>query len=261
MTRFPDCRIVECSSKPDNFIEMQVGRKANESEQQSFQGRVLSVSYACDGKLTPQKMVKSAEGILRKQGYYIVYSGSDDNDNPLLTVRSNGQWLEVSTNQQGETVTYRVNAVTLADSGPKAAMTKSVDGCRDSRLVKAVGACAILECSSAKSDSVEMLVAHEEEEPVAKTLEGSVVTLRYACPLSMSPILIINEIQAALRKSGYQILFLTDDDENPMMTAKAGGQWLEVVASQPGESSGYTLTAAKVPETSAQRPPAKPGTP
>ena len=63
----------------------------------------------------------------------------------------------------------------------------------------------------------------------AKTLEGEVEHLKFVCPASASHLQLQRNAEAALKKSGYTVVFSGkhENHDNPSVTAQKGAQWIQ----------------------------------
>lgn len=120
------------------------------------------------------------------------------------------------------------------------------EGCKDSALVSRMTSCWITECAQKDFDAVELRTLVKEGEFTVKRLEGNTETINYSCPGKISPLQIARNIEGALKKAGYRIIFSGPGDNNaPLVTAQKGAQWIEVQTWE-GEPSYYRQIAVKV---------------
>lgn len=123
------------------------------------------------------------------------------------------------------------------------------EGCKDSKLLTRMSGCTITECSTRDFDSAQVQIkAGELEAPgVASTLEGMVEEVTYICPARLSQLQLQRNAEAALKAGGFSVVY-TGKDENdwPMVTARKGGQWMEVRTSPYNEFTSYRQKAVLV---------------
>jgi len=121
------------------------------------------------------------------------------------------------------------------------------EGCKDSQLVTRVPGCRISECEAKDFDSAEVITGIKDDEEVKKSLEGKVEILTYECPEKISTLQVARNLENALRKAGYRIVFSGKAGSEPALTAQNGGQWLGITTWVNSETY-YTQTAVKVQE-------------
>lgn len=123
------------------------------------------------------------------------------------------------------------------------------EGCKDSTLLSRMSGCKIIECSTKDFDSAKVQVkAGEMEGPgTATTLEGLVEELQYICPARLSLLQVKRNAEAALKAAGFTVVY-SGNDENawPMVTARKGGQWLELRAEPYNDLTSYRQKAVLV---------------
>jgi outer membrane protein OmpA-like peptidoglycan-associated protein len=83
-----------------------------------------------------------------------------------------------------------------------------------------------------------------------KTLEGEVESLKFVCPTTTSHLQLQRNTEAALKKSGYTIVFSGkhQNHDNPVVTAQKGAQWIQLQTAQWNEFPIYEQTAVLVKE-------------
>jgi periplasmic protein TonB len=131
---------------------------------------------------------------------------------------------------------------------PGAVLAADAEGCVDLKLFPRLEGCIIQECSAKQHDSF------ESANGSAGPLDANVNALTYTCPAvsgSMDPQRIKRELDAELRKAGYQTTAEDKSDAaNLTATARKGSHWLRWEASSEDGDLSYTLTSA---ETSTEK--------
>ena len=126
------------------------------------------------------------------------------------------------------------------------------EGCKDSTLVTRLPGCRITECDIKSFDSVEMTIGRKDD-LIGKTLEGAKELINYECQASASALQIARNLQGALTKAGYKIVYNgKGDNEQPMVTAQTGAQWIEIYTWDNGGTVNYRQTALKVEQMQQQ---------
>jgi protein TonB len=131
---------------------------------------------------------------------------------------------------------------------PCAAQAGDAEGCVDLKLLPRLEGCIIQECSAKQHESFETGV----DTPAASTdssavpLDANVNSLTYSCPASMDPARVKRELDAEIRKAGYQnVAEDKTDAANPVATARKGSHWLRWGASSEDGSTSYSLISAE----------------
>jgi len=127
------------------------------------------------------------------------------------------------------------------------AQTPGVDenDCKPSPLMSRMPGCGVYECEKKDFDSFDVIINKDAEK---KTLEGEVEALKFVCPTNNSQLQLMRNAEAALRKSGYTIVFSGkhQDSDNPAVTAQKGAQWIQFQTSNFNEFPSYEQTAVLV---------------
>jgi outer membrane protein OmpA-like peptidoglycan-associated protein len=121
------------------------------------------------------------------------------------------------------------------------------DNCKPSPLLSRMPGCQIFQCEKKEFDQYELVINKASEK---KTLEGAGDFLNFACPASTSQLQLQRNVEAALRKSGYTIVYSGkhEDHEFPIVTAQKGAQWIQVQTGNYNEFSTYEQTTVLVKE-------------
>lgn len=130
---------------------------------------------------------------------------------------------------------------------PALAQEPGVDeeGCKESALISRYPGCGIFECVKKEFDADALVINNAGE---TKTLEGEGEHLKLACPTKVSHLQLLRNAEAALKKSGYTIVFSGrhEQHDQPAVTAQKGAQWIMVQTAQWNEYPTYEQTAVLV---------------
>jgi outer membrane protein OmpA-like peptidoglycan-associated protein len=121
------------------------------------------------------------------------------------------------------------------------------ENCKPSPLLSRMPGCQIFQCEKKEFDSYELVINKAAEK---KTLEGAGDFLNFACPASTSQLQLQRNVEAALRKSGYTIVYSGKHEESefPVVTAQKGAQWIQVQTNNFNEFATYEQTTVLVKE-------------
>ena len=133
------------------------------------------------------------------------------------------------------------------------AQTPGVDeaGCKESALVSRYPGCGIYECVKKEFGAYDLVINKAGE---TKSLEGEGERLKLACPAQVSHLQLLRNAEAALKKSGYTIVFSGrhEQHDQPAVTAQKGAQWIMVQTAQWNEFPTYEQTAVLVKDLAQQ---------
>jgi outer membrane protein OmpA-like peptidoglycan-associated protein len=121
------------------------------------------------------------------------------------------------------------------------------EGCKPSPLITKMTGCRIFECVKKDFDAYDVVINKAGE---TKTLEGSGDHLKFVCQASTSQLQLFRNAEAALRKSGYTVVFSGrhESSNHPAVIAQKGAQWIAVQTEQINEFPSYEQTAVLVKE-------------
>ena len=132
---------------------------------------------------------------------------------------------------------------------PAFAQTPGVDenDCKPSPLLSRMTGCGVYQCEKKEFDAFDVIINKASE---TKTLEGEVESLKFVCPATTSHLQLQRNTEAALKKSGYTIVFSGkhQNHDNPIVTAQKGAQWIQVQTAQWNEFPTYEQTAVLIKE-------------
>jgi OmpA-OmpF porin, OOP family len=121
---------------------------------------------------------------------------------------------------------------------------QDVEGCTDSKLLTRLRGCVITECDRKAFDAADVFVGAEER---TQNLEGQIEMVAYDCGEKVSMLQMARNAEAALKKAGYTVVFSGTAEDAPVVTARKGGQWMQVHSFNPGGGTfGYRQTAVLV---------------
>lgn len=118
--RMAGCNIIQCGNKESNSLDLQVGTTADGvALTEAADGDSEILYYLCPGKLSPAAIVKQSEAALVKgAGYKLVYNGKDNDEQPILTVSKDDQWIQVSTYTYQTYSAYILTAIKISPEPP-----------------------------------------------------------------------------------------------------------------------------------------------
>ncbi|MFA5909913.1 MAG: OmpA family protein [Vicinamibacterales bacterium] len=116
---------------------------------------------------------------------------------------------------------------------------------KDSALLSRMPGCGLYECTKKAFDAFDMVVNKAGE---METKEGSAEQLKYICPVTTSPLQLMRNAEAALRKAGYSPVFSGKHENHdfPAVTMRKGSQWISVQSAMFNEFPAYEMTAVLV---------------
>jgi len=122
-----------------------------------------------------------------------------------------------------------------------------VENCKPSPLLSRMPGCQIYQCEKKDFDSYELVINKDAEK---KSLEGAGDQLTFACPATTSQLQLVRNAEAALKKSGYTVVFTGKHAESdyPVVTAQKGAQWVQVQTNAFNDLSTYEQTTVLVKE-------------
>lgn len=134
-----------------------------------------------------------------------------------------------------------------ACAAPAWAQEPGVDeeNCKPSPLMTRMPGCGIFECMKKEFDAFDVVINQAGD---MKNLEGEVDHLKLICPANLSPLQLLRNAEAALKKSGYTVVFSGrhQSHDNPAVTAQKGNQWIQVQTSMFNEFPTYEQTGVLV---------------
>ncbi len=122
------------------------------------------------------------------------------------------------------------------------------EGCKDSPLLTRMAGCRIMRCTNKEFDAMELQVGPVKDgAETMKGFEGATDNMVYACPSRLSSLQIVRNAENALKAAGFTVVFSGKrGDDQPVVTAQKGPQWVQVYGSPWNEFSGYEFSAVKV---------------
>lgn len=143
-----------------------------------------------------------------------------------------------------------VLAIAALVSGPAFAQESDAEGCKDSPLLTRFPGCRLTECESKQFDAAKVWTAKWNDDDKHLTpLEGAVELAYYSCGPKVSALQISRNVEAALKRAGFTIVYSGDGDgNNPVVTARKGPQWIEVQTNEGGGETDYATKTVLVKE-------------
>lgn len=124
------------------------------------------------------------------------------------------------------------------------------EGCKDSPLLTRMAGCRIMRCTNKEFDAMELQVGLAKDgTETMKGFEGATDNMVYVCPSRVSFLQIVRNAENALKAAGFTVVFSGKrGDDQPVVTAQKGPQWVQVFGQPYNEFSGYEFSAVKVQE-------------
>lgn len=118
---------------------------------------------------------------------------------------------------------------------------------KDSKLLSRLPGCGIYQCFEKEFDAMDVVVDMAGE---MKSLEGAIEMQQYICPAKMSPLQIMRNAQAALKKAGYTVVVAGTPQSHayPVVSVRKGNQWFMLETNMFNEFPTYRQTAVRVEE-------------
>ena len=137
----------------------------------------------------------------------------------------------------------------LLSAAPAFAQAPGVDenDCKPSDLLSRLPGCGVWECEKKDFDAYDLVINKAGE---SKNLEGQGERFKFICPANVSQLQLQRNVEAALKKSGYAIVYSGrhENSNYPVVTAQKGAQWISVQTEQFNEFPTYEQTAVLVKE-------------
>lgn len=141
-------------------------------------------------------------------------------------------------------LTFALSAVPVFAQEPGA---PDVDECKPSPLVSRMTGCQIYECAKKDFDAWDVVINKAGE---MKSLEGAGEHMKFACPANVSHLQLQRNLEAALQKAGYKMVFngRHEGHERAAITVQKGAQWIFVQLGDFNEFPIYEQTTVLVKE-------------
>lgn len=125
--RVPGCSIIQCDVKEADTLEIQIGVSTDGViQKEPMDGPSEVLYYLCPAKVSFSQITKVIEGALVKSGFKTVYNGKDDDDQPLVTLVKDTQWVQVSTYPYNEYTAYIQAAIKATPESSSEAMSEEM---------------------------------------------------------------------------------------------------------------------------------------
>lgn len=140
LTRRAGCYIEKCDDREFAANEFQIGAVESGSvwKMKHLEGKTTWVEYSCPGNKSGLVEFRKAEAEFRKSGYVLVFSGKDNNLQPVITLRKGSQWIQLTSEDQFDQEYFLLRAVLVGKqeshpasppaSGAPAVTSKQVTG-------------------------------------------------------------------------------------------------------------------------------------
>ncbi len=134
LTRLPGCKILRCSSKEFDAVELQIGaiKDNGETPTKTLEGATDIITYVCPTRLSALQIVRNAENALKTAGFTVVFSGAMGADYLTMTAQKGAQWVQVHNEPWNEFSGYELSTVKV--EGMAQEMTATADS-----LAKEIG--------------------------------------------------------------------------------------------------------------------------
>ena len=117
LPRIAGCSIIQCDSKEESTLELQVGVSTDGVEQkESMDGASEVIYYLCPAKTSLASIVKNSDVALTKAGFKTAFNGKDDEDHPIVTSFKETQWVQISTYMYNEYSAYILSAIKVDEA-------------------------------------------------------------------------------------------------------------------------------------------------
>jgi OmpA-OmpF porin, OOP family len=134
-------------------------------------------------------------------------------------------------------------------ASPVFAQTPGVDenDCKPSPLMSRMPGCGVYQCTNKDFDAIELVMNKDGD---MKEFEGAIDEVVLACATTASPLQLMRNAEAALKKAGYTIVFSGrhQNSDSPAVTANKGAQWITVQTGMFNEIPIYTQSGVLVKE-------------
>jgi hypothetical protein len=153
-------------------------------------------------------------------------------------------------------------AAASAEARPAAEARKGA--CKAAPAVAPLPGCAIRECDEDEYDEAELQTGPVDGSGdfPKRLVEGRFAAVTYMCPKAMSAADVARRVLAALRRSGYAVVYSGRmyHSDLPGFTVRKAQRWIQVVSEPFEDGTGYTATAvdAVVSEPMSAASPAPP---
>jgi OOP family OmpA-OmpF porin len=119
------------------------------------------------------------------------------------------------------------------------------EDCKPSPLMSRMPGCGVFQCTKKDFDALDVVVNKAGE---MKNLEGAIDEVVLICPASNSPLQLLRNAEAAMKKAGYTIVFSGKHESHdfPAVTGQKGAQWLSVQTGMFNEFPIYTQSGVLV---------------
>ena len=157
-----------------------------------------------------------------------------------------------------------VLAASVLAPSPAPADARKAAECKAAPVVPTIGGCVVRECDVDEYDEAEMQTGPVDGSGdfPKRLVEGRYSAVTYHCPKTTSTAEIARRTQAALRRSGYAVVYSGRmyHSDLPGFTARKAKHWVQVVSEAFEDGTGYTVTSVQAVLDEPLVEPAVPGT-
>ena len=140
---------------------------------------------------------------------------------------------------------FLVGAAATAPAGTAPEARKTA--CKGAPPVAALDGCSIRECDEDEYDEAEVQTGPVDGSGdfPKRLVEGRFSSVTYVCPKAMSMADIARRTLAALRRSGYAVVYSGRmyHSDLPGFTVRKAQRWIQLVSEPFEDGTGYTVTA------------------
>ena len=105
------CVVTECASKSEDAVEV----RTNQQEQFSLEGPLLTATLTCPAS-NAAWMFESAQKELKESGFDILFNDHEHPESSWLTARSGKRWVELVGASDGQSTSYAMTVVPIAEA-------------------------------------------------------------------------------------------------------------------------------------------------
>ena len=98
LPRVAGCSILQCSSNAEDTVDIHIGVDSEGTvKKDDLTGASEVIYYLCPAKVSHASIIAAAESKLSKEGYAVAVRSKDADDESVLTVMKDRQWIQIST--------------------------------------------------------------------------------------------------------------------------------------------------------------------
>jgi hypothetical protein len=129
LARRKGCHILKCDDREFAANEFQIGPIHGDNlNTKHLEGKTTWVEYVCPDNKSGIAEFRKAEEVFKKAGYVLVFSGKDNNLQPVVTLRKESQWIQLTSEDQYDQELFLLRGVLEGkQNAPSAAKPKTRD--------------------------------------------------------------------------------------------------------------------------------------